>query len=1119
MAKKVNKHNSNDLATFMQKIKALIQTFKSSKNKSIRLLIKQKKELKRMNTHTQSIMYTLSNGFNQINKSKDSKAKIIILAIFILLTPIHTFSNNKENTLHTQQQNSFKVAGIVTDISGESIIGATIVEKGPESSNVSRTITNINGQYEISLSNENATLVISYIGYETQEIKVQGRSNINIRLYENTEALDEVVVIGYGQQKKNSLVSSINSISDTELKFPNRSLANNLSGQIAGLIAVQRSGEPGYDNAEFWIRGVSSFKGGTNPLILVDGVPRNMNDVEPDEIESFSLLKDAAATAVYGAEGANGVILITTKRGVVAPARISVRAETSVLQPTRLPRYADSYEYLSSYNEAMNNMGSPSPYSDETLQNYKNGTDPDLYPNSNWYDLLKKHTTNSRVTINARGGSEKAKYFVSGSFFTESGLFKSNPKEDYDANIGLKRFNLRSNIDLDLTKSTIVSIDISGQYINTNYPGVGTQELFTRMSVIPSHLFPMIYSDGTIAGHPNPSSIKINPYNQLNNSGYAKEWRSSIQSKVTLNQKLDFITKGLSFRGSVAFDANMLYSMSRSKTVTQYNATARDAEGNLIFNEVVSGSNTLGGASSGSSGNKNIYIEGSLNYAKLFNEKHNFSAMLLYMQKEYQPHNQPLAFKKQGVIGRTSYAYDERYSIEANFGYTGSETFAKGHRFGFFPAVGAAWYISNERFYSDNIANVINKLKVRASYGRTGNDDTGGSRFLYRETMNTGGPGYNVGFTDSGGNGGVGNSIIQGQFYAPSIGWEIETKQNYGLEIGMFQNRIDIQVDYFFNKRSNILLQRQTVGQVPGFQVMPWQNYGVVNNRGFDASIVLNHNIGKVKLAARGNFTFARNKIIEYDEIPQKYSWMDVTNTRIGDRSIYICDGFYSNDDFIITGEGLEREYTLKEGVVKSGLAGDIKPGDLKYRDLNGDGTIDSFDAKRGIVNPENPEIVYGFGLSAEWNNFTISAFFQGAGNTETILGSGSNNEALWPFLRGVNESRMRKEFLNHWSDSDPYNFNVTYPRLRPESHTHNNVASTFWVRNGAFIRFKNLEISYKLPLNKRFGIQNSRLYLQGNNLAVWDNLKMWDPELGNRNSGSGYPLARTFTLGLDITF
>lgn len=608
----------------------------SVNNKSVKDVFKQ------IENNSEFIIFYMDNTVDLNRKVnldvKDQSVEAILNSIFrntdnvftikdrqIIITKRETFPQPAE-----VNQQGTKVTGVITDTKGESIIGASVVEKGTTNG----TTTDIDGRYELDLSGKNAVLSISYLGYATQEIRVDGRRNINIQLYEDSKALEEVVVVGYGQQKKSSVVSAINTVSTKELRLPTRNLTNNLAGQLSGLIAVQRSGEPGYDNSDFWIRGVSSFSGGTSPLVLVDGVPRQMQDVEPDEIETFSLLKDAAATAVYGAEGANGVILITTKRGQIAKARISVRAETSVSQATRLPKYASSYEYLKAYNEALNNVGSPSVYDDETLAKYRDGVDPMLYPNVDWYDLLKDLTTNSRITINARGGTERAKYFVSGAFYTESGLFKSNTTDDYNSNIGVKRFNLRSNIDLNITKTTVVSVDLSGQYLNTNYPGVGTQDLFTKMSTVPSHLFPMIYEDGTIAGHPDPSSNKVNPYNLLNNSGYSKEWRTRIQSKVGLVQKLDFITKGLSYKASVAFDANMLYSMKRSKSVSQYFATGRDENGNLIFEEKVSGSNTLGGAEPKNSGDKTIYFENSLNYAQVFNDIHNVNAMVLYMQKD-----------------------------------------------------------------------------------------------------------------------------------------------------------------------------------------------------------------------------------------------------------------------------------------------------------------------------------------------------------------------------------------------------------------------------------------------------------------------------------------------------
>lgn len=993
------------------------------------------------------------------------------------------------------------------------LVGVSISVKGKEREG---TISDNNGQFFINCSPKDI-LVFSYVGYERQEIPIKGRKVLGVTLYENPKNLDDVVVVGYGRQKKNSVVSSISAVSGDQLAIASsRSLTNSLAGEIPGLITVQRSGEPGYDNSEFWIRGVSSFKGGTNPLVLVDGVPRDMADIEPDEIASFTLLKDAAATAVYGAEGANGVILITSKRGNSSKPQFSFRAEGTLLHPTRLPQFMNSEQTLSLYNEALVNEGKD-PIYDPSL--YADGADRDLYPNTNWLDyMLRPNTYNMRYTLNVRGGSERAKYFVSGAFYQENGIFKEGSNNKYNNNIGVKRYNLRSNIDLDVSKTTVVSIDLSGQYLQTNYPGVGTSAIFRQMCQMPPFLIPPVYSDGTIAGHPNPSSNRVNPYNSLMNSGYSKEWRTYIQSKVEVKQKLDFITKGLSWLGMISFDADMSYVASRTKTPSQYVATGRDPETNmLIFKEVVQGSDALTESLSNTS-DKRIYFETSFNYAHTFAKKHDVGAMLLYMQKETQYHNNALPYRKQGLVGRVTYGYDNRYFVEGNFGYTGSETFAKGYRFGFFPAIGLAYYLSNENFYPQRLRNIINKLKLRVSLGRTGNDDTGGARFLYRQTMNTGGSGYDLGFSDGGNLGSVGNGIIEGRFNAPYLSWEIEDKKNYGIDLGFFDNRIDLQIDYFNNRRHGILLQRNTVSNVTGFQQMPWQNYGIVKNHGIDASIVLNQQIGKVKVSARGNFTFARNKIMEYDQVPQKYEWMEMKGTRLNAWNLYIADGLYSTDDFIITGEGNNRIYTLKEGVV-SGLSSGVRPGDIKYKDLNGDGLINDYDKVQDTGNPSVPEIVYGFGFNIEYKGWYAGIFFNGAAKTSTVLGS-SNPESFFPFKWGIEESAVRSIVSDHWSENNQ-NPNALFPRIHTGDFPNNTAASTYWLRDASFLRLKNFEVGYNFEkkLLSKIGFTSLRVYLQGNNICVWDDIKYWDPELGNSNGGFAYPLSRTFTLGIDFTF
>lgn len=1028
--------------------------------------------------------------------------------------------NNRQITLTKkvavpaqQPQKGRTVQGIVKDELGTPVIGATVMVKG----STTGVVTDVDGLYSIKVPSDAAVLRVSFVGYVTQEVEVGSRTTIAITLKEDAQVLEDVVVIGYGQQKKSGVVSSVATVTANEIKAPVRNLTNNLAGQLSGIIAIQRNGEPGNDNAEFWIRGTSSFMGGTNPLVLVDGAPRAMQDIEPDEIESFTVLKDAAATAVYGAEGANGVILITSKRGKAEKPRVSFRGEFGMATPTRLPELAGSVDHMTLFNEACKNDGKQPFYDEELIAKYASGEDPDLYPNVNWMDMLQDHTFNQRYTINVRGGSSKARYFVSGAYYHETGIFKDNKMEDYDCNIGLSRYNLRSNVDIDVTNSTLLSIDLSGQYLQKSQPGVASNDIFQRMALAAPHLAPMYYSDGTISSPRQPGANKMNPYNLLAHSGYQKEWRVNIQSNVKLTQKLDFITKGLSWMGRLSFDSNSIYNMKREKSVTKYYATGRDENGKLIFEQAEKGTDALTDPQESNSGNKQIYIETQLTYNRLFADKHQVNGMLLYMQKEQQNHNEALAFRKQSFVGRASYSFDERYFIEGSFGYTGSETFAKNHRFGFFPAVGIAYLLTNEHFMPESFTDVVNKIKLRASVGRTGNDNTGGARFLYRELLNTNAGGYAIGIGGSGALNSL-SGITENRFAAPTLGWEIENKRNLGIDIGLFNNKIDIQLDYFDNLRTDILLQRRTLPTLSGFKSSPWENYGKVSNKGVDASLIMTEKFGDVRLTFRGNLTFARNKILEYDEIPQKYEWMNMTGSRLNSWNLYIAEGLYTFDDFIITEENGIKKYELKPGLPKSTL-GTTEPGDIKIKDLNGDGIIDAFDATRYAADPKVPELVYGFGLNAEYKGWYASVFFQGAGNTSTVLGSGYG-PGWMPFSWGVEQSSVRVQALDRWTEENPSQ-NVLFPRMHTWANYQNRQPSTWWLRDASFLRLKNIELGYNLTQKhaRMLGMQAARIYLMGYNIAVWDDIKLWDPEMGNKNDGMAYPLSRTFTLGIELTF
>ena len=576
-----------------------------------------------------------------------------------------------------------KVSGLVKDENGEPVIGATVLIKGT----VNGVVTDIDGKYSIQ-THVGDLLEFSYIGYNSVEQRVKDKGVINVTLAESNVKLDDVVVVGYGTQKKESVSSSVNTVKPAEFAVPARNLSTMLAGQVAGVIAIQRSGEPGNDDASFWIRGQSSYAGGTSPLVLVDGVPRSMNDIDTDEIETFTVLKDAAATAVYGSEGANGVVLITTKRGRAQKTIVSFNAQYSVATPTRMPELMPSYDYLSMWNEASwNEAGNPdwdnylatnAPYSAETLAKYRSGEDTDLYPNSIWTDLLSNHTQNQRYTINFRGGSEKTKFFVSGAFYDEKGIFKSNPLEDYDANIGLKRYNLRSNVDMDITKTTKLSVDMSGQYKTQNNPGNSSDQIWKHIVLFPTHLVPFTWSDGTAAAIESDADGRYNPYTLLNYSGYSKTWSAALQTKATLKQKLDFITQGLSIQGSISFDANFSSGMKRSMSPDKYSLVSKE-DGVLNKKLISTGSPLSDVGYSSSAGTKKIYIEAQLNYARTFNKLHDVTGLLVYNQKEtqYQGSNSVggltlLPYRKQSVVARATYAFDGRYVIEGSFGMTGS---------------------------------------------------------------------------------------------------------------------------------------------------------------------------------------------------------------------------------------------------------------------------------------------------------------------------------------------------------------------------------------------------------------------------------------------------------------
>lgn len=1041
------------------------------------------------------------------------------------------YSSNNKTAL--QQQKTIDVRGIVSDKNGNPLPGVSVMVKGSKDKG---TATDFDGNYSLKV-NPNATLIFSFVGFHTEEISIKNRKIINVKLEEEQQQLDEIVIVGYGKQEKQKVVSSVSTVEGRQLELPSRNLTNSLAGRVSGLLSVQRSGEPGYDNAEIWIRGISSFAGGTGALVLVDGVPRSINDISPEEVETFTVLKDASATAVYGAEGANGVILITSKRGKNQKTNIDVRADYIISQPTRVLEFLGSGDWMRLRNEAdWNTQGNPDPsfwgvgryqpiHSDEIIAKHESSVDPDLYPNTKWTDLMKPIAKNQRLALNFRGGGDKLRFFVATSFFNEEGLFKSNPVDAYEAqrdiayktNIGLQRYNLRTNIDMDVTDNTKLHVDLSGQYLTTNYPGTSTGTILGQIYGSAPHLIPAIYSDGSPAQF---SKAIANPYNSLNFRGYTREYRVRLQSNVGIEQRLDFITKGLSAKGSVSFDSDFESTIKRIKNPNTYIATGRDSDGKLLYNKVNIGQNTPAEASDGKfdGGSKRIYLEASLNYNRTFGE-HSFTGLALFNQKEDQKQGNAYLFKKQNGVGRITYAYNNKYFVDLSAGFTGSENFAPENRWGFFPAVGLGYMLSNESGIGKWLQkNHVEKLKLRLSYGRTGNDQVSGGRFPYRERLGWTSNRIALGF----GNGATstGSLILEDQPYNPNITWEIENKRNIGLDLNLF-NKFDLNVDYFNNIRNSILIRRNTVSSVNGFQKNPFENFGIVHNWGIDANLNYKTTFDKFTISALGTFTFARNKIIERDEIPHKFDYQNLTGLRIGQRSAYIAERLYTHDDFNITTDPTSgrKSYALKDGIPVPKW-GAVYPGNIKYTDLSGDGIIDEDD---WTYSPEGyhtnkPEITYGFGLNLEYNNFYVNTFFQGVANVTVFL----NPNQMIPFLGSdPNTSSVKSFALNRWTEQNPSQ-NVLIPRLMTGGVNQNDTkGSTWWFRNGNFLRFKNFEVGYrfKKEMISKLKLKALRVYVLGQNLMTFDNIKYWDPEQGDAAGSHNYPLQRTYNIGIDLTF
>ncbi len=1003
-------------------------------------------------------------------------------------------------------------------------------------------VTDRSGRFLIAVPDENALLTISMIGFATQEVPVKGRTQIDITLSAASNELGEVVVVAFGTQKKTDMVGSVTSIRPADLKIPASNLTTALAGRAAGIIAYQRSGEPGQDNADFFVRGVTTFGYKTSPLILIDGMELTTTDLarlQPDDISSFSIMKDATSTALYGARGANGVILVTTKQGAVGKAKLSFRLENSVSAPTRNIDLADPVTYMKLADEAIQTRDPLGQllYSDEKIENTAAGVNPIVYPANDWRALtFKDYTMNQRANLNVSGGGGVAKYYVSGSFNKDNGILNVDKRNNFNNNIDLKSYTLRSNITIDVTKSTEMIVRLSGNFDDYTGPIDGGAGMYRKVMRSNPVLFPEYYPadkqhqfvNHIMYGNFDQGNY-INPYADLT-KGYKDYTRSLMLAQLEVKQDLSTLTKGLSFRTMLNTNRSAYFDVSRYYNPYLYTLAGYDQLSDTYsitnINEATA-TEYLGYNNGTDLISSTFYLESMLNYNRTF-KKHGFSGLLVYMMRGNQDTNvggdlqQSLPFRNLGLSGRATYDYDNRYYAEFNFGYNGSERFSEDKRFGFFPSAGVAWSISNEKFF-ENIKPVVSNLRLRATYGLVGNDAIGSAsdRFFYLSNVLMDDPAKAASFGNGLGAIYTQKGVTVKRYANNDITWETSTKKNLALELGLF-NKLNFTAEYYTELRKNILMTRSSIPVTMGLSAPMRANVGQASGKGTDISMDYQENFNNGWwFSARGNFTYATSKYRIYEE-PQ---YNEAYRSRIG-HSLNQTYGYIAERLFI---DDAEAANSPKQNF------GPYGGGDIKYTDVNRDGQITEADMVP-IGNPTLPEIVYGFGFSAGFKNFDVSAFFQGAANesfwidpeatspfapyySDAEKNSLANTGVADPILKMNVQNQLLKAYADsHWSE-DSRDVFALWPRLSPTINDNNSQHSTWFMRDGAFLRLKQVEIGYTLPksFQKRIRTSSFRVYANASNLLSFSKFKLWDVEMGG--DGLGYPVQRVFNLGLNISF
>lgn len=1091
--------------------------------------------LKTIEKSSQFVFFYLDDAVNLDRKvsidSKNKNIEEILSELFegtsctYRISDRQIFISGKAPASTGQQQNKRKISGRVTDIKGEPLIGVNVTVDG----DANGSITNMDGLYEIFVTKKSVVLKFTYIGFKTSEIRTNASTNIyDVTLEEQVNELEETVIVGYGTQRKISNIGAQSSMKMEDIKTPSASLTTTLAGRLAGVVAVQRTGEPGKDAADIWIRGIST-PNTSSPLVLVDGVERSFNDIDPEDIESLTTLKDASATAVYGVRGANGVILIKTKPGKVGKPTVSADYYESFTRFTKMVDLADGITYMNAANEAMRNDGIATKYTEDQIRNTIAGKDPYLYPNVDWLkEIFNDWGHNRRVNVNVRGGSEKVAYYASVSYFNETGMTVTDKNIDtYDSKMKYSRYNFTTNLNIDVTPTTKVEIGAQGYLGEGNYPAISSADLYNAaMSISPVEYPKMFFVNGEayVPGTSTNNNFN-NPYSQATRRGYDNLTKNQIYSNLRVTQNLDMLTKGLKLTAMYAFDVYNEIHVHQDRAESTYNfldtSVPYDMNGQPILQRIYEGSNVLSYKQE-TSGNKKTYLEASLNYDRTFNDDHRVSALFLFNQQSKLLYpkgtlEDAIPYRMMGIAGRATYSWKDRYFAEFNIGYNGAENFSPKHRFGTFPAFGVGWVVSNEKFWQP-LSKAVSFLKIRYTDGKVGNSEVSDRRFMYLDQMKENGDyGYKFG---PNGTKWAGYETVN---MAVDLIWEESRKQDLGIDLKLFNDDLSIVFDLFKERRENILLKREhSIPSFLGYNTSaPYGNIGIIENKGFDGTIEYNKRINKDwVIALRGNVTFNKDKWIQGELPEQKYEWMNQYGHNINGVKGYVAEGLFTQAEI----DDMARWESLSDAnkaITPKPFAsqfGTVKAGDIKYKDLNNDGQIDAYD-QTYISRGDVPTTVYGFGFTVGWKDLSVGMMFQGVAGAERVL----NGSSINPFNGGGGSGNLYSNIGDRWTEDNP-DQNAFYPRLSYGSETTSNInnfqRSTWWVRNMNFLRLKTLQISYNLPkpwVNK-VHLKNAAVYVMGTNLFTLSRFKLWDPEL-NTDNGASYPNTTSYSVGINFTF